>query len=136
MKNLFIFLLVIFIDFIGAQTINFEQIDSNKVLNNLINQENKITTINNNTSSIITQIGNENLAEINLLYNSNVNALQKGDYNTLLYQDFFNTKTASELSIITEGNGNYIEVLGNNSISDGMKIKTTGNDKIIFVRNY
>jgi len=135
MKNLFIFLLVISIDFIGAQTINFEQIDSNKVLN-LINQENKITPIDNIISSSITQIGNENLAEINLLYNSNVNALQKGDYNTLLYQDFFNTKTASELSIITEGNGNYIEVLGNNSISDGMKIKTTGNDKIIFVRNY
>ena len=83
MKNLFIFLLVISIDFIGAQTINFEQIDSNKVLN-LINQENKITPIDNIISSSITQIGNENLAEINLLYNSNVNALQKGDYNTCL----------------------------------------------------
>ncbi len=136
MKNLFVFFFVLSINIIKAQTISFEKIDSNNVLN-IINQENyKVIDNTNTTSTIVTQIGNQNLAEINLLYGSKLTTLQKGDYNTLLYQDLFNPKTNSELSIIAEGNGNYIEVLGSNSISDGMKIKTTGNDRMIFIRNY
>ena len=141
MKKIFIITYVLFIESIFAKNINFDNIDSNKTLDLISKNDttiiNSIITDNFNASStLVLQNGNENFASINLKYNPKISATQNGDLNTLIYQDFFNPNSNAELSVITEGSGNYVEVLGSNSISNGMKIKITGNDKMIFIRNY
>ncbi len=141
MKKILITVLILFIELLYSQNINFDTIDSGKTLYLISNLD--TNTFNSlfaekpqNSSTLLLQIGNENFASVNLLYDTKVSSLQKGDQNTFIYQDLFNPKSNPELNVTAVGNGNYIEVLGSNSISDGMTIKTTGNDKMIFVRNY
>lgn len=141
MKKTLIISLMLFIEILYAQSINFDTIDSSKTLYLISNLDtptfNSLIAQNSQTSStLLLQIGNENFASVSLLYDTKVSSLQKGDQNTFIYQDLFNPKSNPEITATAEGNGNYIEVLGSNSISDGMIIKTTGNDKMIFVRNY
>lgn len=139
MKRIFVIFIIWFCNLLYSQEINFENINSNNLLNLLNNTETSPNLAENNIlkgSTEVTQIGNENYANINLLYDTQVKSSQVGNENSFIYQDFFNPKNTTQITVNAIGSGNYIEVLGSNNISDGMKINITGNDKIIFVRNY
>lgn len=83
-----------------------------------------------NYSQII-QSGNQNLAYID---GNNIGVTQNGDN-----QSFYYTETsinASNLQVNMDGSNNYVEVFGNNQISENMTITLTGDDKTIIIRNY
>lgn len=139
MKRISLLLFVFSIQLYFSQNINFENINSNNILYLLNNTEVSPNYTEKNivkSSTEVTQIGNENFASINLLYETQIKSAQLGNENTFIYQDFFNPQKNTQITVTALGNGNYVEVLGSNNISDGMKINVTGNDKIIFIRNY
>lgn len=93
----------------------------------------KTTEAKSNSEGLIIQIGNDNNAEISLI-DDKVTTMQLGDNNTIFYQDR-NALQSSIMSINLQGNNNSVEVLGSNSISDGMSIEIIGNDKTVLVEN-
>lgn len=132
MKKKFTTFLVFFIAIICyAQEINFQDINSNNILRMLqSNQEIKIS----NSEVTNLQSGNEN--KIYIFDNSakKLEISQQGNFNTTQYVNPGSKPTNIEVKSF--GNNNYIDITGNNSNSDGMKIQVRGNDKMIFVRNY
>ena len=80
------------------------------------------------------QYGNENFAEIRTNSQTQLTALQFGDYNYLNFDNSF-SKDKTRTTITAEGNNNIIDVTGSNSISDKMQIQVKGDNKTIFVTN-
>jgi len=79
----------------------------------------------------VVQEGNDNTA---VIYGNKTQLIQNGDD-----QSFYYTETSivpSELKVNMEGTGNYLEIFGNNGISENMQINLTGNDRSIIIRNY
>ena len=91
---------------------------------------------NNNSQNVLknSQIGNENSIFVYDSNGKNLQILQQGNYNSTLYINVGNKET--DLQINSIGNNNYVDITGNNSNSEGMKIRIKGNDKMIFIRNY
>jgi hypothetical protein len=83
---------------------------------------------------ILSQIGNGNIAETVDKTPKYLNLLQNGNYNTTYFVNPNNYPTNADIRI--NGSGNYIDILGSNSISDGMKININASDMTIFMRNY
>lgn len=83
---------------------------------------------------IVNQIGNGNVAETIDRSSQYLNILQYGNFNTTFFVNPNNYPTNAEIRI--KGSGNYIDITGSNSISDGMKININANDMTIFMRNY
>lgn len=138
MKIITLAFILIFALSVPAQNLNFDNMDSAKLLS-LLQSENldSKNTINEpNIVSKILQIGDKNIVDVTLYPDNKLNSTQIGDYNTFIYQEFYPQKNNFELNVTTQGNGNYLDILGRNSISDGMIIKTFGNDKMIFIRNF
>ncbi|MGV4413407.1 hypothetical protein [Chryseobacterium sp. T1] len=93
----------------------------------------KIIEANTNSASLVIQKGNNNNTEISLI-DDKVAAMQLGDNNAIFYQDK-NAAQSSTMSISLQGDNNLVEVLGSNSISNGMSIEIIGNDKTVLVEN-
>lgn len=83
------------------------------------------------TDSFVMQVGDENLAVIN---GSQTQLIQNGDNQSFYYNE--SSIVPSELKVNMEGSGNYLEVFGNNGISENMQINMTGNDRSVIIRNY
>lgn len=82
-------------------------------------------------SSALTQIGTGNSADIQ---GDTYNVTQVGNN-----QQFYYTETSlvpSNLNLNIEGNNNYVEVYGNNSILDRMQIEIKGDNRNVIIRNY
>lgn len=114
-----------------AQEINFQDINSNNIMR-MLQSSQEIKISNSEVTNL--QSGNEN--KIYIFDNSakKLEISQQGNYNTTQYVNPGSKQTNMELKTI--GNNNYIDIAGNNSNSDGLKIQIRGNDKMIFVRNY
>ncbi|WKW46358.1 hypothetical protein P3875_11375 [Myroides sp. JBRI-B21084] len=91
-----------------------------------------LSTLINNAGTNVTQIGNNNHSSIET---NTMNVVQNGD-NQLLFYAETNTLEESNLTVQMQGNNNYIEIFGNNSIMDQMQINLSGSDKTIIIRNY
>lgn len=89
----------------------------------------------NITTSIVSQIGNQNYAELNINKGTDVRVLQNGDYNYLNFDNSFESKPTKS-TITAEGNNNIIDITGSNSISEKIQIHVQGDNKTIFMRNY
>lgn len=86
-----------------------------------------------NSANLVIQKGNDNNADI-FLIDDKVTTMQLGDNNNLYYQDG-RALQSSTMIISMQGNNNVVEVVGSNSISNGMSIEIIGNDKTVLVEN-
>ncbi|MAW93659.1 MULTISPECIES: hypothetical protein [unclassified Leeuwenhoekiella] len=111
-----------------------------------------------NSSIFIVQVGTDNLIEtsanspnVELALNQNgsnnvirmidsadkinVSVIQNGNQNTLTKYNFF-SNTLVNSTFIQNGNNQDINVFGENSISETMKITMTGDGQSLIVRNF
>ncbi len=118
---------------INAQSITLNNINSKNVLDYF--QQTEILKQQTTYSvDILTQIGNGNIVETFDKTPKYLNLVQNGNFNTTYFVNPNNHPTNAEIRI--NGSGNYIDITGSNSISDGMKININANDMTIFMRNY
>lgn len=118
---------------LNAQSITLNKINSLNVLDYL--QQNEILKQQQIKSlDILIQTGNGNVAETIDKSSKYLNISQTGNFNTTYFVNPNNYPTNAEIRI--NGSGNYIDITGSNSISDGMKININANDMTIFMRNY
>ena len=119
--------------FISAQTITLNNINSSNIL-----EYYKQTEIKNlsqiQSVNILTQNGIGNTAETHDKTPKYLNLSQNGNFNTTYFINPNNYPTNAEIRI--NGSGNYIDITGTNSISDGMKVYINANDMTLFMRNY
>ena len=119
--------------FISAQTITLNNINSSNIL-----EYYKQTEIKNlsqiQSVNILTQNGIGNTAETYDKTPKYLNLSQNGNFNTTYFINPNNYPTNAEIRI--NGSGNYIDITGINSISDGMKVYINANDMTLFMRNY
>ena len=110
---------------------SLDNINSNNILQII-----ETPLMEKNNYSAIVQIGENNTVEKSVLSNlDEVKIYQIGDYNTTYYIDASHRENV-KTHINTIGNNNYIDMVGSNSISENIKINVTGDDKMIFIRNY
>jgi len=112
------------------QNINFEE--------SLLTLNNKSTQLNyntpNNTELNILQSGNFNVINIKSTEN-NQNVDQVGDYNSYDFISFYG-RTDLNFEVQQVGNNNLIQVLGENSLIDNMKIIQKSDFKTITITNF
>lgn len=129
-------ILVCFILFnsMNAQVITLKNINSSNVMD--FYNQNQILKINEEIKSvdIITQIGIGNTMQVADVSAQYLHLIQDGNYNTTYFINPNNYPTNSAIKI--NGSGNYIDITGSNSISNGMKLTINANDMTIFMRNY
>ena len=88
MKIITLAFILIFALSAPAQNLNFDNMDSAKILS-LLQSENldsKNTISEPNIVSKILQIGDKNIVDVTLYPDNKLNSTQIGDYNTLIYQ--------------------------------------------------
>lgn len=88
----------------------------------------------NQSQNIAVQIGNGNIMEVIDQMPNYIELTQMGNYNTIYFVNPNEYPTNAEINV--QGSGNYIDIVGSNSISDGMKININANDMTIYMRNY
>ena len=132
MKNLFTFL-CFFFAYLGFAQVNPSSINSLNVLD-YYQRNHHIQEPANASQSIVLQIGNENIIEVRDQRQEYLELSQVGNDNTIYFTNPNNYPTNAEINI--QGYGNYVDILGSNSISDGMKININANDMTIYMRNY
>ena len=132
MKNLFTFLCFFFAS-LGFAQVNPSSINSLNVLD-YYQRNHHIQEPVNASQSIVLQIGNENIIEVRDQRQEYLELSQVGNDNTIYFTNPNNYPTNAEINI--QGSGNYVDILGSNSISDGMKININANDMTIYMRNY
>ncbi|MBH1959840.1 hypothetical protein [Chryseobacterium sp. HSC-36S06] len=132
MKNLFTFL-CFFFAYLGFAQVNPSSINSLNVLD-YYQRNHHIQEPVNASQSIVLQIGNENIIEVRDQRQEYLELSQVGNDNTIYFTNPNNYPTNAEINI--QGSGNYVDILGSNSISDGMKININANDMTIYMRNY
>lgn len=132
MKNLFTFL-CFFFAYLGFAQVNSSSINSLNVLD-YYQRNYQVQEPVNASQSIVLQIGNENIVEVRDQRQEYLELSQVGNDNTIYFTNPNNYPTNAEINI--QGSGNYVDILGSNSISDGMKININANDMTIYMRNY
>lgn len=85
-----------------------------------------------NAQSQVLQVGNHNRVEA-ALFNNSMNIIQLGKENQFNY--LATGMQNNTLTVSMQGSANRVEVVGNNSISNGMQIEIIGNRKQIYVNN-
>ena len=135
MKNLITIILVfLFSQLIPAQNISFNDVNSSNVLD--LYKQIQMSNMPQDMKSmdIMVQIGEGNMIQLIDKTPNFIELVQTGNYNTTLFINPNNYPTNAEIKI--NGSGNYIDITGSNSISDGMKMNINANDMTIFMRNY
>lgn len=112
---------------------------------NLINSQNALDMVNLQNTNIavpissygsqVVQMGNSNVADLQLNAKTNIVIQQLGDQNSIYFNNSFSTKE-SKSAITTQGNNNIIDITGTNSISEGLHLNIRSDNKTIFMRNY
>lgn len=90
-----------------------------------------MTTTEMTTGNKVLQLGNQNHAEIR---GTNLSVSQEGDSQHFYYQEA--TLTPSNVQVEMIGQDNYVEILGNNNITENMSIKVNGDYRSVIIRNY
>lgn len=135
MKNLYITIIISLISQIfQSQNIDLQTINSSNVLELYKQNQLQSLPIDFKSVDISVQIGNGNVIEIIDKVPNYIELMQIGNYNTTLFVNPNDFPTNAEIKV--NGSGNYIDITGSNSISDGMKININANDMTIFMRNY
>ncbi len=127
MKNAYLLLIgLMFCSFVSAQ------INSNNVLA-YYEQLKTTQSYTEQNSILVAQVGNNNVVDV-IDHNPQLLAIvQVGDVNSTVYENYTDYPTNMEISLI--GSGNYVEIEGANSISDGIKINIRADDMTFLMRN-
>ena len=135
MKTLLTFIVCFFFhQFSNAQEISLRNINSSNILDFYQQNQNQQQQNQMKSIDIATQVGDGNTIQMQDRTPSYIELVQTGNYNTTFFENPNNYPTNAEIKV--KGSGNYIDVTGSNSISDGMKININANDVTIFMRNY
>ncbi|WP_027376518.1 hypothetical protein [Kaistella palustris] len=130
-KFIFTTVSTVIFHFVSAQAITAANVNSNNVLDYF--EQNKMQ-LEAKSSDILVQMGNGNIIETADRSAKILSLAQIGNYNTTYFINPNNHTTNAEVNI--KGSGNYIDITGSNSISNGIKININANDMTIFMRNY
>lgn len=84
-------------------------------------------------SSVLSQIGDNNTL-FTTAGKDNSDFTQIGDNNQLYFTDIY-SNNETNMKVTTQGDNNWVEILGSNSLTDNMQINVIGNDRSIFVRS-
>jgi len=88
------------------------------------------------SSSIkLNQIGNYNQIDIKADVTDSQLVNQFGNQNNYTFINYYNN-TPSNFDITQQGNGNFLQIYGENSIIKNLKIVQKSNAKTIIIRNY
>lgn len=135
MKNLItIIIVLLFSHSLNAQKISLNNINSSNVLE--LYRQSQIDNLLPDYKSVdvMVQVGDGNLIQMIDKTPNYLELVQTGNYNSTLFINPNDYPTNAQITI--NGSGNYIDVTGSNSISDGIKININANDMTIFMRNY
>lgn len=116
--------------FAKSQQIDWTKINSNTVLDII-----SVQNVSQNSSSVVTQVGNSNNAELNINAKTNIIVQQLGDQNSIYFNNAFTEKEA-KAAVTVQGYNNIVDVTGSNSVSDGMQVNVKSDNKTVFMRNY
>ncbi|RQP08634.1 MAG: hypothetical protein EAS48_09770 [Chryseobacterium sp.] len=84
--------------------------------------------------SELNQIGEQNTAEVNLL-GGTLQLQQIGDRNQLRLNES-NSYLQSGTGVEIYGSNNQVDIMGNNSISEKMTLRITGDYRTVVIKNY
>ncbi len=115
-----------------AQNILLKKVNSANVLDYY--QQIQSGSYQKSSIDIIKQIGNGNIYQMADKSPKYLEVIQNGNFNTTYFINPNNYPSNAQVHI--NGSGNYIDITGSNSISNGMQININANDMRIFVRNY
>lgn len=135
MKTLLIVILCFLnLHFIYSQNIKLNQINSSNILDYYDRLQMIKSSQDFKNTDVSTQIGIGNMIEVIDKSPNYIELMQAGNYNTTYFVNPNNYPTNAQINV--NGSGNYIDITGSNSISDGMIININANDMTIFMRNY
>lgn len=128
--------------------INAQQTDENTfVINKYFQNINSEIQLPSTSNENLAQYGYQNSAELNILQSGNYNYInvktnannqnvgQQGNYNNYEFISFYGRDDLN-FEVKQIGNGNSIQILGENSIIDNMKIIQKSDYKTITISNY
>lgn len=128
--------------------INAQQSDENTfVINKYFQNINSEIQLPSTSNENLAQYGYQNSAELNILQSGNYNYInvktnannqnvgQQGNYNNYEFISFYGRDDLN-FEVKQIGNGNSIQILGENSIIDNMKIIQKSDYKTITISNY
>lgn len=122
------------LQFLCAQDISLNKINSSNILDYYDRAQMMQTNQDYRSIDMATQIGIGNKMNVIDKTPGYIELTQSGNYNTVLFVNPNNYPTNAQINV--NGSGNYLDITGSNSISDGMKININANDTTIFMRNY
>lgn len=135
MKAILVFILCFLnLHFIDAQNVTMNQINSS----NILDYYDRLQLIKSNSdfknTDITIQSGIGNKIEVIDKAANYIELMQSGNYNTIYFVNPNDYPTNAQINV--NGSGNYIDITGSNSISNGMIITINANDTTLFMRNY
>jgi hypothetical protein len=110
-----------------------EQLNTN--LNYLIANNNSSAN-NLNAGSVVklNQLGDYNTIDLKTKLNDSQNVNQLGNKNNYIFINYYNAN-ASTMNVLQQGNGNFLQVYGQNSIASKISIIQKSNFKTITIVN-
>jgi glucuronate isomerase len=101
--------------------------------NYLIN--NNFNSIQNNTVVTLNQLGNDNVIDLKTNLKDSQKVNQLGNKNNYTFINYYNANP-SNMTILQQGNDNFLQVYGQNSLMSKISIIQKTNAKTLIVKNY
>jgi hypothetical protein len=110
-----------------------EQLNSNP---NYLIENNNSSANNLNAGSVVklNQLGDYNTIDLKTKLNDSQNVNQLGNKNNYIFINYYNAN-ASTMNVLQQGNGNFLQVYGQNSIASKISIIQKSNFKTITIVN-
>jgi hypothetical protein len=105
--------------------------------NYLINNNVPSSANNLNASSVVklNQLGDYNTIDLKANVNDSQNVNQLGNKNNYTFINYYNTNP-STMNVLQQGNDNFLQVYGQNSIASKISIIQKSNAKTLIIKNY
>ncbi len=88
---------------------------------------------NSEETSVLAQIGDQNIL-FKTAQADKSDFTQIGNNNQLYFTDLYSNEE-TDMKVTTQGDNNWVEILGSNSLTNGMQVNLRGNDKTIIIRS-
>ncbi len=84
----------------------------------------------------VNQLGNLNISDLKTNLNDSQLVNQIGDKNNYTFINYFNSSNPSNMNILQEGNGNFLQIYGQNNLMSRISIIQKSNAKTLIIKNY
>jgi len=104
---------------------------------NLLVSNQGLETSQQNIGSVIkvNQLGNLNVSDLRAGLNDSQLVNQIGDKNNYTFINYFNSNP-SNMNILQQGNGNFLQIYGQNNLMSRISIIQKSNAKTLIIKNY